>query len=51
MTEEQLREVNPLLMLLQSLLPWVNAGQAPDYGADEGEGGGAGAGGQPGAAH
>ncbi|GLC35077.1 hypothetical protein PLESTM_000276900 [Pleodorina starrii] len=33
MTDEQLRGANPLLMLLRSLLPWVNAGQQPDYAA------------------
>uniref|UniRef100_A0A383V684 Transcription factor 25 n=1 Tax=Tetradesmus obliquus TaxID=3088 RepID=A0A383V684_TETOB len=39
MSEEQLRGTNPLLMLLQSMLPWVNAGQQPDYAADDGSGG------------
>ncbi|GIL60027.1 hypothetical protein Vafri_14657 [Volvox africanus] len=34
MTDEQLRGANPLVMLLRSLLPWVNAGQQPDYTAD-----------------
>lgn len=37
-TEEELRQANPLVMLLRSLLPWVNAGQQPDYEADGGEG-------------
>ncbi|GIM07875.1 hypothetical protein Vretimale_11930 [Volvox reticuliferus] len=36
MTDEQLRGANPLLMLLRSLLPWVNAGQQPDYAAEHG---------------
>ncbi|KAG2488363.1 hypothetical protein HYH03_013053 [Edaphochlamys debaryana] len=36
MTEEELRGANPLLMLLRSMLPWVNAGQQPDYAADGG---------------
>ncbi|GLI70702.1 hypothetical protein VaNZ11_015646 [Volvox africanus] len=35
MTDEQLRGANPLVMLLRSLLPWVNAGQQPDYTADD----------------
>eukprot|EP00878_Enallax_costatus_P032169 GHUV01035280.1.p1 GENE.GHUV01035280.1~~GHUV01035280.1.p1 ORF type:complete len:110 (+),score=87.95 GHUV01035280.1:640-969(+) len=35
MSEEQLRTANPLLMLLQSMLPWVNAGQQPDYAAGD----------------
>lgn len=34
MTEEQLHEANPLTMFLRSFLPWVNAGQQPDYGAE-----------------
>ena len=34
MTEEQLREANPFTMFLRSLLPWVNAGQQPDYGTE-----------------
>ena len=38
--EEALRRMHPLQALLQTLLPWVNAGQAPDYGAqEEGAGG------------
>jgi hypothetical protein len=44
-SEEELRGANPLVMLLRSLLPWVDAGQAPDYGADEGGGRGRGGGG------
>mmetsp|Transcript_19161 Transcript_19161/g.41385 ORF Transcript_19161/g.41385 Transcript_19161/m.41385 type:complete len:710 (+) Transcript_19161:50-2179(+) len=36
MSEEELRNANPIMMLLRSLLPWVNAGQQPDYGAPEG---------------
>ena len=36
MAEEELRNANPLMMLLRSLLPWVNAGQQPDYGAGAG---------------
>ena len=40
-SEAELRTANPLMMLLRSLLPWVNAGLQPDYG----EGGGAGGGG------
>jgi hypothetical protein len=28
---------NPLFMLMRSLLPWVNAGEQPEYGADEEE--------------
>ncbi|EFJ51246.1 hypothetical protein VOLCADRAFT_120493 [Volvox carteri f. nagariensis] len=35
MTDEQLRGANPLLLLLRSLLPWVNAGQQPDYAAED----------------
>lgn len=42
MSPEELRATNPLLMLLQSMLPWVNVGQQPEYGGDEGGGGGAG---------
>lgn len=30
MTEEELRGANPVMMLLRSLLPWVNAGVAPE---------------------
>ncbi|GBF99710.1 hypothetical protein Rsub_12422 [Raphidocelis subcapitata] len=48
---EELAGANPLVMLLRSLLPWVDAGQQPDYGADEeggGGGGGGGAGGREG---
>lgn len=32
--QEQLQEMGPLRALLQSLLPWVNAGQVPDYEAE-----------------
>lgn len=35
MTEAELQNANPFLMMLRSLLPWVNAGQQPEYGADE----------------
>ena len=28
-------QVHPLAALLRSLLPWVNLGQAPEYGADD----------------
>jgi hypothetical protein len=35
MTQEELREANPLMVLLQSFMPWFNAGQAPDYAADD----------------
>lgn len=45
-TDEELQGTNPLVMLLRSLLPWVDAGQTPDYGAEEqqrqGDGGGGG---------
>ena len=34
-SEEELRAGNPLLMLLRSLLPWVDAGQVPNYEADD----------------
>lgn len=34
MSEEELRQANPVMMLLRSLLPWVNAGQQPEYGED-----------------
>jgi hypothetical protein len=47
MPDEALQAANPLLMLLQSLLPWVNAGAQPDYAAgdeQQGQGGGGGAG-------
>lgn len=33
MSADELRASNPLLMLLQSMLPWVNAGEQPDYAA------------------
>jgi hypothetical protein len=33
MSTDALRATNPLLMLLQSMLPWVNAGEQPDYAA------------------
>eukprot|EP00775_Hariotina_reticulata_P003344 gene3344-3620_t len=36
LTEEELRAANPLLVLMQSILPWVNVGRQPDYAADEG---------------
>jgi hypothetical protein len=36
-SNEEMRAANPLLMLLRSLMPWVNAGQQPDYGAEEEE--------------
>ncbi len=32
--QEQLQNMGPLRALLQSLLPWVNAGQVPDYEAE-----------------
>ena len=32
--EQQLQQMGPFRALLESLLPWVNAGQAPDYGAE-----------------
>lgn len=32
--------MHPLQALLQTLLPWVNAGQAPEYGAQDGGAGG-----------
>jgi hypothetical protein len=35
MNEEALRGMHPLQALLRTLLPWVNAGQAPDYAAQE----------------
>ena len=38
LTDEEMRQQNPLAALLRSLLPWVNLGQAPEYGADEAEG-------------
>jgi hypothetical protein len=41
-TEEELQGANPLVMLLRSLLPWVDAGQQPGEGE---EGGGDGDGG------
>jgi len=47
-SEEELQGANPLMMMLRSLLPWVDAGQAPEYGGEGGgeggEGGGAGGG-------
>ncbi len=50
MTDAELQNANPLMMLLRSLMPWVNVGQQPDYAADDqeddGEEGGA-ANGQP----
>lgn len=33
MSADELRATNPLLLLLQSMLPWVNAGEQPDYAA------------------
>ncbi len=33
-SEEDLQGTNPLAMLLRSMLPWINAGQAPDYEGD-----------------
>jgi hypothetical protein len=42
MSADELRATNPLLMLLQSMLPWVNAGEQPDYAAGGGNGGPAG---------
>eukprot|EP00955_Chlamydomonas_euryale_P022663 239552-Chlamydomonas_euryale.AAC.1 len=44
MTDDELRSANPIMMLLRSLMPWVDAGQQPDYGGDRpagGPGGGA----------
>lgn len=35
MDEHRLRQMHPLQALLQTLLPWVNAGQVPNYAADE----------------
>lgn len=35
MDERELREMHPLQALLRTLLPWVNAGQVPDYAADD----------------
>lgn len=34
---QELANENPLMMMLRSLLPWVDAGQQPNY--EEGEGG------------
>ena len=34
--EETLRAMHPLEALLRTLLPWVNAGEDPDHGAQEG---------------
>jgi hypothetical protein len=31
LNEAELRNANPLMVLLQSLLPWVDAGQQPQY--------------------
>ncbi|KIZ00582.1 hypothetical protein MNEG_7378, partial [Monoraphidium neglectum] len=42
LSEAELQGANPLMMLLRSLLPWVDAGQAPEYGADDEGGGGGG---------
>lgn len=41
MSADEVRATNPLLMLLQSMLPWVNAGEQPDYaaGGDNGDAG------------
>ncbi len=35
-SEEELRNMNPVIALLRSMLPWVNAGEQPDYAAPEG---------------
>lgn len=43
MSEEEMRAANPLLMLLQSFLPWFGGGQQPDYDREGGDGGGGGA--------
>lgn len=48
-SDEEMRNANPLVMLLRSLLPWVNVGQQPEYGdeeEDDGEEGGEGQQGQ-----
>ena len=37
MTEEELQQMNPLMALLRSLLPWTNMGQEP-AGEEGGEG-------------
>lgn len=34
-SEEELRQANPVMMMLRTLLPWVNAGQQPEYGAHD----------------
>jgi hypothetical protein len=39
LNDEEMRQQNPLAVLLRSLLPWVNLGQAPEGDAD-GAGGG-----------
>lgn len=39
MTEEELQQMNPLMALLRSLLPWTNLGQEPAGGEDDGVGG------------
>ena len=33
--EEALRQMHPLQALLATMLPWINAGEAPDYAAGE----------------
>lgn len=40
LTDEEMRQQNPLAALLRSLLPWANLGQAPDYEAEDGGGDG-----------
>ena len=35
--EAQLQRMGPFRALLESLLPWVNAGQAPEYDGEEEE--------------
>ena len=35
--EAQLQRMGPFRALLESLLPWVNAGQAPEYDGEEDE--------------
>lgn len=40
--EEELRDRNPLWMLLQTMLPWVQAGQQPEYAGGDGGGEGVG---------
>jgi hypothetical protein len=33
--EETLQQMHPLQALLRTLLPWVNAGETPDYAAED----------------